>query len=120
MSTKKLLIVDDSRVSRMMIKTIVATHYPDVQIQEAGNGDECLQKVNDFNPDIAILDMNMPGMDGVDLGIELRKQFPDMLIYLLTANFQESTRNKASGAGIHFEKKPVTEEKILGILKQAE
>lgn len=113
-----ILIIDDSRVSRLMIKSIVSKEKPDMLIFEAANADEALAIQLAGNLTHIIVDFNMPGMDGITLSEELQKRHPDTSITLLTANIQASTRNKASDKGIKFAKKPVTEERILSILKK--
>lgn len=116
-NAKTALIVDDSKLSRVMIKTILKEHYPDWEILEAEDGDAAL-KLADKAIDVMTLDMNMPGMNGIELGQKLKQRFPDALIALVTANIQQSTRDKAKNEGFVFVPKPVTEEKILNVTKQ--
>ena len=106
------LIVDDSRMSRMLIHKIIIDAHPDWLIEEAGNGDEAIDKSNDNSFDVITLDYNMPGMNGLEVAQELRPKFPDAKIVLLTANIQESIRNKATAMAVDFIAKPITEDKI--------
>lgn len=116
---KGILVIDDSRVSRMMVNAILKKQYPDSTLYEAANAEETLAlEINDELSHI-ICDYNMPGMDGLELSFELQKQHPNAFITLLTANIQAAIRNKAEDQGIHFAKKPVTEERILSILKKS-
>ena len=112
MNNKTALIVDDSKLSRVMIRTILQDNFPDWKVLEAANADEALELKED-NIDIMTLDMNMPGMDGVTLGIEMKKRFPTANISLITANVQQAVRDKAADAKLQFIAKPITEEKIL-------
>ena len=118
--SKTVLIVDDSRMSRMMISTIIKTHYPDWAIIDAANADEALEKVAGKTIDLMTLDMNMPGMDGITLGGKLRSQFPDANIALVTANIQEAVKQKAEQAQLAFIAKPITEERIMEYVKSVE
>jgi len=117
MSEKRtILIIDDSRVSRMMVEGIAKQAYPEATIFEAGNADETIAlNITDELTHI-ICDYNMPGMDGLTLCKKLQKDHASSYITLLTANIQSATRNKAQEQGIHFAKKPVTKERILSIL----
>lgn len=113
-----VLIIDDSRVSRLMVKAILKQKYPEATLYEAGNAEETLALEISDDLSHIICDFNMPGMDGIELSSELQKRYPDAIITLLTANIQASIRNKAEDKGIYFAKKPVTEERIISILKK--
>lgn len=63
---KKVLIVDDSFVMRTLVKDIVSAD-PDLQVVgDAGNGVEALEQVKKLNPDVVMLDIEMPQMDGLE------------------------------------------------------
>lgn len=115
MSNKTALIVDDSKLSRVMIRTILQQNFPQWKILEAANGEEALQ-LAEPSIDVMTLDMNMPGMDGITLGIELRQRYPNASISLITANVQKSTQEQADSADLYFVPKPITEDKILDAL----
>ena len=61
----KVLIVDDSTFMRTILKNIIVGQYSDAQIIEASNGDEALTKYNAEKPDVILLDIIMPGIDGM-------------------------------------------------------
>lgn len=119
-NTKTVLIVDDSRVSRMMIKAIITDTHADWPVIEAENGDAALEAIAGKTVDIAILDCNMPGMDGFTLAEKIKQSKPETTISLLTANIQEATQKKADAIGISFVKKPITNERIISILDQVD
>lgn len=100
----------------MMVKAIAKQKYPDALFFETGDAEETLALDIEDELTHIICDYNMPGMDGLTLCEELKKRYPSTYITLLTANIQTITRNKAEDMGIHFTKKPVTEERILAIL----
>ena len=118
--SKTVLIVDDSRMSRMMISTIIKTHHPDWSIIDAASGEEALEKADGKNIDLMTLDMNMPGMDGISLGTQLRSMFPQANIALVTANIQEAVKQKAEEAQLSFIAKPITEDRIMDYVKSTE
>lgn len=115
--SKTILVVDDSLVSRMMIKAIIEDILPDVNIIEAGNGEQALAIVNgDSCIDIAFIDYNMPGMTGLELITKLEQVIVIPKRALLTANIQNEIKDQAIKAGVTFLNKPVTEDVISTFL----
>jgi len=110
--SKVILVCDDSRISRMMIKAIIADRKPDWTIIEAENGDDALAKVAETPFDVATLDLNMPGMDGLELAEKLQEIYPDATYSLLTANIQDTIKERAKKLNLTFIGKPITEDKI--------
>ncbi len=109
----KCLVVDDSKMSRMMLKKIIGTAHPDWEIVEAGDGQEAIEVAKDRELDIILLDYNMPIMDGGEAAVILRPLFPLAKIAFLTANIQNSIKLKAQELKIDFIPKPITEAKII-------
>lgn len=107
-----LLIVDDSRTSRMMLRALTAQLRPDWRMVEAGTGEEALVKVEEEIPDYVSMDVNMPGMSGLEAAGRIRIRHPEVRIVLCTANIQESVRQGAEKAGIHFVAKPITQASV--------
>jgi len=117
--SQTILVVDDSLVSRMMIKAIIETHVADVVIIEANSGDQALERVtSDSDVNVAFVDFNMPGMTGLELISALKNILTIPKIALLTANIQDEIRKKAHEAGVIFMNKPVNEQIISTFLKQ--
>jgi CheY-like chemotaxis protein len=113
---KTVLVVDDSRVSRLLARQYILAVHPDWTVEEAGTGEEALQKAGGLCPALVIMDVNMPGMGGLAAAEQLRGICPDSHISLLTANVQSATRNRAAELGIGFMEKPITEERINKLL----
>lgn len=109
----KCLVVDDSKMSRMMLKKIISTAHPDWEIIEAGDGQEAVSLSEGAELGVILLDYNMPVMDGGEAAKILRPQFPDAKIAFLTANVQSAIQNLAQELKIDFIPKPITETKIL-------
>lgn len=109
---KNVLIVDDSRISRMMIKAYVLSLYPTWMIVEASTGEEAIEKAPALKAPLILMDVNMPGMGGLAAAEQLRKLCPEAHISLLTANVQDATRSKAQLMGVGFMEKPITEARI--------
>ena len=116
----RVMVVDDSRVSRILSSAILKALRPDSEVFEAANGDEALQVYAREKPDLCVLDMNMPGMNGLELAKEIRSLTPDAWIALLTANVQSAIRQRAEGQSVKFFRKPITQEVIGEILMSFE
>ncbi|MCJ8339490.1 MAG: response regulator [Pseudomonadales bacterium] len=112
MNRETILIVDDSKLSRMVVRKFITQLQPDWQILEACDGSEALTKCEGIQIDWMSIDYNMPGMDGLTLASKLRIRNPEAQMALLTANVQDSIREQAEGMGLSFIQKPVTKEKI--------
>lgn len=113
----RVLVVDDSRLSRMLLTKIVADTIPDATVSEAGSGVEASEVTKTLDQvDIAILDYNMPGISGS----ELFKRFDGSLgiskRVLLTTQVQDSVRSKAEAKGIMLHIKPIDEQVIRPLL----
>ena len=119
-STKTVLIVDDSRVSRMMARQYLNGLRADWVVEEAATGEESLVKARHTTPDLILLDVNMPGMGGIAAAEQLRQEFPAVPISLLTANVQTATRERATAMGIGFVEKPITEARIAQLVATLE
>ncbi|HYD68127.1 response regulator [Azospirillum sp.] len=114
-----VLVVDDSRLARDMVSHVIASLHPDWTIVVAAGGEEALQKVGTSAPAAAVVDYNMPGMDGLTLAAGLIERFPGLPIGILTANVQEALKKKAEALGCRFIAKPITSDKIRAFLSEA-
>src|SRR5580698_4269974 len=82
-----LLIVDDERSIRLSLRTILANF--DFEIVEAARGEEALALVRTAKFDAVLLDINMPGMGGIDVCRMMRKTSPSLPIIMLTVQGSE-------------------------------
>jgi len=117
---KTVLVVDDSRVSRLMTRQYILSKHANWLVVEAGTGEEALDKVATLVPDLVLIDVNMPGMGGVAAAEQLRKLLPSTPISLLTANVQAATRQRAAEIGVGFMEKPITDERITLLIAPLE
>ena len=118
--TYKILIVDDSKLARMSVAKLLSGLKPDWTRLEAANADEALKALTDSQPDVVLLDFNMPGRDGLDIAAELRRRNPAMPVAVISANIQVEIVNRAGDAGATFLPKPLTEQALAEFLTDAE
>ena len=79
-----VLVVDDNPMNLNVIKGLLKGTR--VFVSTASSGEECLDKIKDTSFDVVFLDQMMPGMDGIETLTEIRKDYPDLPVYALTAN----------------------------------
>ena len=112
MANPFLLIVDDSKMSRMMISRLIADLRPDWRLAEAPNGAEALAMIEQEAPSFVSMDVNMPGLNGLEVAGRIRLHHPQVRIVLCTANIQDAVRQAAEKAGVRFVAKPITADSI--------
>ncbi|MCF6335051.1 MAG: response regulator [Spirochaetales bacterium] len=111
----KLLIIDDSMVSRMITKKVLASL--NAVIVEASNGKEGIQTAEKESPSLIILDLLMPEMDGFEVLKILRKENTMIPVVVLSADIQDTTRNKAMKLGAAgFIHKPPESEALTNLI----
>ncbi|ABK44785.1 response regulator receiver protein [Magnetococcus marinus MC-1] len=120
MAQKRVLIVDDSSLARMMMRNNLTKNHPEWEILEAKEGAEALNLVRATEIDLALIDYNMPGLNGIDLATQLMEQQPSVSIHLVTANIQDRMRQRAEALGVGFIMKPITEDKLAGVVHELE
>lgn len=110
-----LLVVDDSAVMRSMItKTLKLSGIPLGQVFEAGNGEEGLSRFDEEWIDLALVDINMPIMDGETM-IERLRERPDTAdtpIVIVSTEGSETRIERLRKKGVYFVHKPFTPEKL--------
>ena len=116
----RVLIVDDSKLARMAVARTLSVLRPDWSRVEATNSDEALALTHQQAFDIALVDFNMPGRDGLALAADLRDACPDMPIALISANVQLEIVDRAKAIGAKFLPKPLTEEAMRAFIATAE
>jgi CheY-like chemotaxis protein len=114
--TTTVLVVDDSRVSRLMARQFINSKEPGWLVEEAATGEEALAKAANLQPVLILIDVNMPGMGGLAAAEQLRTACPGAHISLVTANVQNATRNRATELGIGFMEKPITEARMHALI----
>ncbi|EDN70036.1 signal transduction histidine kinase [Beggiatoa sp. PS] len=115
----KILVVDDKWENRVVLTNILNPLGFD--ILEAHDGQDALEKIEQFHPDAIIMDLKMPVMDGLECTRYLRQldQFQQTVIIALSANVFEHQQKESLKAGCHaFLTKPIDTEKFLQVLSE--
>ncbi len=104
---KRVLVVDDEDDMLWMLQRNLNKGMSDVEILAAGSGEEALAVLSDKKIHLVITDINMPGMNGLDLLIEINNRYPDTGVIIMTAYPSNSFEHQAmAGGSLRFVEKP--------------
>ena len=109
---KKILVVEDDASNYMLIYEILK--YSGAEIMRAGNGNDALKLIDEkFPPDIILMDIKLPGIDGYEITRRIRKRNIDIPIIANTAYAMEGDRKKSLEAGCNEYISKPTDRKLL-------
>ena len=114
----KILVVDDEPLARERLLRLLETVAPDAQVAEAGNGVQALEKVASEQPDLLLLDIRMPGMDGIAVAAELQSVEQAPAIIFCTA-YDHYALAALDNQAVAYLLKPVREEKLRMAMERA-
>lgn len=117
MKADKILIVDDEKNIRMTISQ--ALEDMDVEIETAVSGEEALAKIKDVDFKLILLDLSMPGIDGIEVLEKLSKDRPDIRIIIITAHGTIDSAVDAMKLGaVDFIQKPFAPDEIRNLVSK--
>jgi len=114
------MLVEDSLSFRHLVKDNLQNQFPSMDIIEAKDGTEALQKIDSHPPNLIFMDIRLPGENGLELTRKIKTGHPDIIIIILTSNdsleYQEAaTRNRAN----YFLSKDSTGSREISMLVRA-
>lgn len=114
----KALVVDDEVLERRVMKKVITEQLKEVRlVGEASNGKEAIELVAEKEPDIILMDIKMPKMDGLEATKKIVDNFPNIKTVIITAYNEFDYAQQAIKYGaVDYLLKPVKLEKIVGIL----
>ncbi|ONI73587.1 DNA-binding response regulator [Kribbella sp. ALI-6-A] len=95
----RVLLADDEAMVRAGVRAILASDDGIDVVAEAGDGAEAVELVQRHRPDVAVLDIRMPRMDGLAAGAEIRRSVPETAVVILTTFSEDAYIAKALGDG---------------------
>ncbi len=115
--TKRILLADDHAILRSGLRLLIEGQPGLEVVGEAGDGQEALEKARTLKPDLILLDLNMPGLDGLAALPQIREQSPDSCVLILTMHDDVSYLQQALNAGAsgYVLKRAVDSELLLAI-----
>jgi two-component system response regulator AlgR len=114
----KVLIVDDEKPARDRLRQLIDDFEEYQVVAEAANGEEAVRLAAETRPDIAVLDIRMPGVDGIQAAHHLNKLEPPPAIVFATA-YDEYAIDAFEARAIGYVLKPVRRERLATALRQA-
>lgn len=115
--TIKVLVADDHPVVRKGLQSCLSRAGRIRLVGEAADGDEALRKARELKPDVVLMDISMPGMNGLTVTEMLRKELPDMKVLVLSVQRNKDSIFRVIQAGAHgyVSKEAPSEEVIRAI-----
>ena len=118
MTRLKVLIVDDELPARERLKSLLV-EIPDTEVVgEASNGEQSLTRAYELTPDVVLLDVRMPGMDGIEVAQHLNALAEPPAVIFTTA-FDEYAVNAFEAQAVGYLLKPIRKEKLAAALERA-
>jgi DNA-binding NarL/FixJ family response regulator len=97
----RLLLADDHELVRKSLREIIEFKTDCVVVGEATDGLQAVRLAKEFTPDIAVVDISMPGLDGLDAARKIRNESPQTKILILTMHDAAPIIAKIQQTGIH-------------------
>ncbi len=114
MERVKTIIVDDSAETRSNIKQLLSFDKRIEVIGEAENGKEAIELANEARPDVVLMDINMPGIDGIKATEEITMDVPETIVIIMSVQGETEYVRKAMTAGARdFLCKPFTPDELI-------
>jgi two-component system response regulator NreC len=99
MKKLRILLADDHKIVRDGLRLLIDSQ-PDMRVVgEAANGKEALQRAREIRPDVVVMDLSMPELNGLQATERMKAEFPDIKVVALTANEDESYLRQLCKAG---------------------
>ncbi len=116
----RVLIVDDSKLARMSVAKLLSHLRPTWERIEAADADGAVALVKEGSIDIALVDFNMPGRDGLAFAAELKALHEGIPVAIVSANHQAEVVARAKALGAAFLVKPLTNDILSAFLDETE
>lgn len=114
----KVLIADDEPIARERLRALLAEHADMTLVAEAGDGEEALRACEEHAPDVVLLDIAMPGMDGLEAARRLAEASPRPAVVFCTA-YDEHALSAYEAAAVDYLVKPIRRERLAAALDRA-
>jgi DNA-binding NarL/FixJ family response regulator len=111
----RILIVDDQPRARKSVKALLSTWQRAGEIYEAGNGREAVQRARECQPDVVLMDVRMPEVDGLKATVQIKALWPRIKVVVLSMHLEYRDEALAVGADA-FVGKGEPADRLLAVL----
>jgi DNA-binding NarL/FixJ family response regulator len=108
----RILIADDQRRTRQSLKALLSTSLPETEIWEAADGAEALRLAEDIHPELVVMDIRMPEVDGLAATRGIKSRWPEIKVLVLSLYAGRQEEARAAGADL-FVSKGESPERLL-------
>lgn len=116
----KILLADDEKIVTDAVSLIITKRFDDVVLETARSGREAIEKSDSFKPNIVLMDIRMPGINGIDAIREIRKSQKETLFIIMSAYEQFEFAKEAVKLGvIDYLLKPINKNTIISAIENA-
>ncbi|MBL4931504.1 response regulator [Clostridium paridis] len=116
----RLLMVDDEKIVIDSISFIIKNNFPNIIYESARSGKEAIEKASYFRPDIVLMDIRMPGLNGIDTIKELKVNFSETMFIVISAYEQFEFAKEALTLGvIDYILKPMNKNTLIASIEKA-
>jgi len=96
----RVLLVDDHEMIRQGLRSYLSNYYRDIEVVgEAGSGEEALRAVHMLSPSVVVMDINLPGLNGIEATARIKQTHPQVGVVGLSMNVDEAYRRAMTAAG---------------------
>ena len=114
----EVIVVDDHPVFRQGLRNVLALHKDIYIVGEAGDGEEAIERAQELNPDVVLMDINLPILNGLQATRKLKRLCPEINVIMLTAYDDEEQVYHAIRAGASaYHAKDVSPERLLEVIR---
>jgi DNA-binding NarL/FixJ family response regulator len=98
----RALIVEDNELFRNHLTGFLKARFPALEVAEVSRGDQALEEVNTFMPDLIFMDIKLPGENGLSVTEKVKRDHPEIFVIVLTINDDRLYREAAYNSGADF------------------
>ena len=114
----KTLIVEDNSTYRQSLKELLCTRFSSMDVEEAADGEEALERIAALVPDIIFMDIKLPGENGLQITKKVKAKYPAIIVIMLTYYDLPEHREAAFQCGAnHFLSKGTSTQEVVELVQ---